>query len=1675
MYRIKPMAIRWIVGVITFLTVLSLAISSFPKTSFALSAPVMTTPSSGVIVKADLTIGWTTVSGAQYYLVAVRNLTTGESIVYDENVGTRTSYILPGGRLTEGHSYRIAVGAVSGSEQKWNQNTVISVTQPVPSITPPVVYSPSGGGMYPKTDLQISWSNVQGVQYYLVAVRNITTGESIVYDENVGTRTSYTLPGWRLTEGQSYRIAVGAVAGNEQRWNQDTVISITQPAPSITPPVIHNPSSGGTYPKTDLQVSWSNVQGAQYYLVAVRNLTTGESIVYDENVGSRTSYTLPGWRLTEGQSFRIAVGAVAGNEQRWNQDTVINITQPAPSITPPVIYNPSSGGRYPKADLQINWYGVQGAQYYLVAVRNLTTGESLVYDENVGNRTGYTLPGWRLAEGNNYRIAVAAVSGSEQKWNQDTTFSVTQSLVAPTVTSPVSGSAQRKADLQITWSSVAGAQYYLVAVRNTTTGEALVIDENVGTRTSYTLPGARLAEGSNYRVAVAAVSGSEQKWNQDTTFSVTHNLVAPTVTSPVSGSAQRKADLQITWSSVPGAQYYLVAVRDTTTGEALVIDENVGSRASFTLFGSKLTPGHSYRVAVATVAGNDQRWNQGTMFSVTGAVTAPTALRPASGGKYPRTDLQVTWNVVSGAEHYLFALRDLTTNTPLVVDENVGTRTAYTIPKDLLVGGHSYRIAVAAVAGTQQAWNEGTTLYIELDGDAGRGTPPVLSGFPSGTTTSVTIGQKHTFRGRLTSSKKITRVTLQVVGTTQTFTAEPNATSFDLSSFTYDASASGVDRAGTYEVRLWAKTEAFTDPVSPLGVMYLEVKPGRAPELVDLPNMAEVPNGSQYQVQGRVKSTVPLTKVTATLKRTINGVERVIKQISKEPPPRTLEFALNAFEFTPQDDTLYRIEIRAENEANRDSNQPLGTMVLRSVPVMPPQINVEEPLARVRLGEAYVLKGQITSASRLTKVTALVPEAGIGVSRVPATDSYSLGNLTIDTRSLKGPGLYRIQVWAKSEAYPDPKAPLATVVLEVSDSSQASGSQFTRGYLIKGLKESQATILAGMAHQLTGVLVSQTPLTLVNFIVKKDGQSLDNTTFRRDARGSVFDFRELTFKAVGKFATPGKYTLELWASSQGQDPRKLDEVILTVQSPLTHGEARYLEGQDRLYLAAWAHPHLRRSDGSYPPVLAAIWQGGQRVKVIPLSQVTEDGFETYISGADLPRGSQLVVDFMAEGYDALERQPAAGVPTTVAVTIPQASWRIKPGSQRYQIDAETGSVLVEAGTDRTLPLGFTAEVGVAVQGKGGWRYYPLASKGATTYAKLFRLQDLGMNRGVSYVFRVRLVGHGGAEIDRTGDTVKTVPQPTPPEPPIQLDATVAALIQGERGRVALLRDTWKMGDTVLHTQALLNDLEKGGSLTDPVYQRKVELLRRISFAHTMIITRFHGDAQELAAYAGQNSEEQVKYLVSLLVGWLKIPDARTSSKVMGSKQIRNLLASMADDFEKATRTAEVGDVLLEGVENVLDKAAQGVVDLSPLNGLIENQVMTEYLKVFANELKVLDNKVAQYSDPKVPMGRDMTSTYDVLGKLWQKEVQVHGDNVQGFINQEFLSGWMDSASDWYGYVGMVSSIVPGDPDYLWEGLEKGTKIIQGWSLLRQYERIGDAWEETKNNLRFVARTAFGEL
>ncbi len=446
-------------------------------------SPGSTSSPGPTLSSSTVALSWGTSSGATYYDLGVRDLSTNQLVV-DTQTGS-PSYTA---NLSSGRPYRWNVAACSSSGcSSFTTDRYFQTPGSVPSIpsNPSPGSTSSPGPTLSSTTVTITWGSSNGATYYDLGVRDMTSGLFAV-NTQPGTN-SYTAT---LSSGTPYKWNVAAC-------NSTGCSSYTTPlyfqTPGSKPPTPTSPSPGSTsspgptLSSTTVTITWGSSNGATYYDLGVRDMTTGLFAVNTQP--GTNSYTAT---LSSGTPYKWNVAAC-------NSTGCSSYTTPlyfqTPGSKPPTPTSPSPGSTsspgptLSSTTVTITWGSSNGATYYDLGVRDMTTGLFAVNTQPGTN--SYTAT---LSSGTPYKWDVAACNSAGCSGRTIDLYFQTPGSKPPTPTSPSPGSTSSpgptlsSTTVTITWGSSNGATYYDLGVRDMTTG-LFAVNAQPGTN-SYAATGA---------------------------------------------------------------------------------------------------------------------------------------------------------------------------------------------------------------------------------------------------------------------------------------------------------------------------------------------------------------------------------------------------------------------------------------------------------------------------------------------------------------------------------------------------------------------------------------------------------------------------------------------------------------------------------------------------------------------------------------------------------------------------------------------------------------------------------------------------------------------------------------------------------------------------------------------------------------------------------------------------------------------------------------------------------------------------------------------------------------------------------------------------------------------------------------------------------------------------------
>ena len=668
------------------------------------AAPTLSSPANNATdVALDITLNWSSVSGATSYHVEVSMVSDFGTTVVDKTV-TTNSYTFGSSELSNDTKYYWRVSSVnSGGESGWS--SVWSFTT-IPAIPlSPTLSSPANNATDVALNVTLNWGSVSGATSYHVEVSTASDFGITIVDKTV-TTNSYTFASGELSNSTEYYWRVSSVnPGGESGWS--SVWNFTTIPAIPASPTLSSPANNTTDVSLDVTLNWGSVSGATSYHVEVSTASDFSTTVVDKTV-TTNSYTFASGELSNDTKYYWRVSSVnsggeSGCSSVWNFTTI-------PAIpASPTLSSPANNATDVALDVTMNWGSVSGATSYHVEVSMVSDFGTTVVDKTVTTNS-YTFAGGELRNDTKYYWRVSSVnSGGESGWSSAWNFTTIPAIPAsPTLSSPSDNATDVALDVTLNWGSVSGATSYHVEVSMVSDFGTTVVDKTVTTN-SYTFASGELSNETKYYWCVSSVnSGGESGWSSVWNFTTIPAIPAsPTLSSPANNATDVALDVTLNWGSVSGATSYHVEVSTASDFGTTVVDKTVTTN-SYTFASGELSNDIKYYWRVSSVnSGGESGWSSVWGFTTIPAIPAsPTLSSPAKDATDVPLDVTLTWSSVSGATSYHVEVSAVSDFGTTVIEKTV-EKNAYSIEEEILFGDTVYywRVRASNAAGTSD-WSE---------------------------------------------------------------------------------------------------------------------------------------------------------------------------------------------------------------------------------------------------------------------------------------------------------------------------------------------------------------------------------------------------------------------------------------------------------------------------------------------------------------------------------------------------------------------------------------------------------------------------------------------------------------------------------------------------------------------------------------------------------------------------------------------------------------------------------------------------------------------------------------------------------------------------------------------------------------------------------------------------------
>lgn len=463
----------------------------------------------------------------------------------------------------------------------------------------PAINLPTNGKVlvdYPRT-LAVGWSRVNNAAKYNIQIDcnlcNNKTGWAVIASTTVDAPNNYVSNLFTLPFDSEYRLRVQTVdqngrIGNWSDYNYFRFTTVNLPTPTISYPTNEQNFSASNHA---INVGWNRVNNAIGYSVEVNYGGSNWSKVMYFETTDPVNY-LNNINVTTDANQRVRVQAIDrwGNRSPWSAYVNFHFTDGGngnSNINAPVITSPYQNQNFTNRSININWNTVIAASRYEITVDCDSCNNQSGW-RNYGVYFAYNSGSFSitLLEDKNYSVRIRSVdsNGMYSAYSNTINFSLNGNNAAstPTILSPQNNVTVNTANqnLYISWTPVANARAYTVAVVCETCTNKPWVMNTVKNQTYFSLPINTLEKGNNqFKILVRSFTTDDDyqimllnnEWvrslivsNVSTPVYFWHNnsysLNTPTITNPTNNQMYNGRVINFAWTRVTNATKYNVEV-----------------------------------------------------------------------------------------------------------------------------------------------------------------------------------------------------------------------------------------------------------------------------------------------------------------------------------------------------------------------------------------------------------------------------------------------------------------------------------------------------------------------------------------------------------------------------------------------------------------------------------------------------------------------------------------------------------------------------------------------------------------------------------------------------------------------------------------------------------------------------------------------------------------------------------------------------------------------------------------------------------------------------------------------------------------------------------------------------------------------------------------------------------
>ncbi len=407
-----------------------------------------------------------------------------------------------------------------------------------------------------------------------------------------------------------------------------------------------------------------------------------------------------------------------------------------PESQPPT--NNNNTGQTQEAGLV--WDEIEGADSYRLVLTSSNNFESTVMDTTISG-TSITTPPLSADESYKWKVFPNR-SNDSGPWSEVWDLTVSQgnrpASVGVTLISPLDEADKVSINLQFSWQAFSGSSEYVYQLSDNSTFSSVIKEADVS-GTTYK-PEVLVHQKKYYWRVRTAGDTSGETWSETRSFTTGMEGSEPdpspkvTLTAPVDKADKVSTDLEFSWESLSGTSAYKYQLSDNSSFNSVITETTVSGT---TFMPDVLVPQKKYYWRVKSSGDTTgETWSDIWSFTTGKEGSGPpppgptppepdgpvTLIAPLNNADKVSTDIEFSWESLSGVSEYAYQLSDNSTFSSVITETTV-SGTTYT--SNSLVHQKKYYWRVKASGDTTgETWSSTWSFTTGTEGSVPPPTEP---------------------------------------------------------------------------------------------------------------------------------------------------------------------------------------------------------------------------------------------------------------------------------------------------------------------------------------------------------------------------------------------------------------------------------------------------------------------------------------------------------------------------------------------------------------------------------------------------------------------------------------------------------------------------------------------------------------------------------------------------------------------------------------------------------------------------------------------------------------------------------------------------------------------------------------------------------------------------------------